>query len=150
MSWVYKRAQAQPALYTVGYYDPEGDWEAESDHLNADLAADRVSFLNGNKAAGKADKTDLSTSGLYDQLIKQLGHPGYLNNEFVVHWGSFDTGAFWITKTNLDIDYHVTVFEAPEHDVNPFIYRVSSEKLVGWIATHKTAIRSVLKGGLFQ
>lgn len=140
MVWVYKRTQAQPALYTVGYYDPDWDWKAESDHLNADLAANRVSFLNGNSAAGEAEPD------LYVQLVNQLGHPSYLNDEFIARWGSFDTGAFWITKTNLDTEYHVTRFPAAKHDANPILIRVPADQLLEWVRTHKRAIRSVLEG----
>lgn len=34
-------------LYTVGFYDPAGKWQAEQDFPNRDDAAARVHFLNG-------------------------------------------------------------------------------------------------------
>lgn len=34
-------------LYTVGFYKPEGQFEAESDYDNKDEAAERVHYLNG-------------------------------------------------------------------------------------------------------
>jgi len=37
-------------LYTVGYYDPRGNWIPESDHEDKEAAARRVSFLNGGKS----------------------------------------------------------------------------------------------------
>jgi hypothetical protein len=43
--WVYR--QTEPALWTVGFYRPDGGWEAESDHGSADEAAARVHYLNG-------------------------------------------------------------------------------------------------------
>ena len=35
-------------LWTVGFYNPQGDWVSESDHSDQEEAAKRVSFLNGN------------------------------------------------------------------------------------------------------
>jgi hypothetical protein len=35
------------ALYTVGFYDPEGKWQPESDWSDKEVAAERVHFLNG-------------------------------------------------------------------------------------------------------
>ena len=43
--YVYKRSE--PQLYTVGYYDPEGNWNPESDHSERAAAAARVAYLNG-------------------------------------------------------------------------------------------------------
>ena len=34
-------------LYTVGFYDPIGDWHADSDHNSDEEAARRVHWLNG-------------------------------------------------------------------------------------------------------
>lgn len=48
MSYVYKRSE--PGLYTVGFYDPDGKWEPESDHDNAIEAAKRVAWLNGESS----------------------------------------------------------------------------------------------------
>ncbi|MCL1817135.1 MAG: hypothetical protein FWG43_06000 [Clostridiales bacterium] len=35
------------SLYTVGFYDPKGKWQPESDHETAEEAAKRVHYLNG-------------------------------------------------------------------------------------------------------
>lgn len=43
--YVYKKTEKQ--LWTVGYYNPHGRWESESDHNNQDDAAWRVHWLNG-------------------------------------------------------------------------------------------------------
>lgn len=45
MSYVYIRSE--PSLWTVGFYDPAGKWQPESDHDSADEAAARVAALNG-------------------------------------------------------------------------------------------------------
>lgn len=45
MSYVY--LQSERTLWTVGFYDPDGEWQAESDHSAVDLAAERVAYLNG-------------------------------------------------------------------------------------------------------
>lgn len=49
--YVYKQTEFQSKdgcdLYTVGYYDPAGEWHSESDHPTAKEAAQRVHYLNG-------------------------------------------------------------------------------------------------------
>jgi len=45
MIWVY--IKSEPGLFTVGFYNPSGEWNPESDHDTADTAADRVAYLNG-------------------------------------------------------------------------------------------------------
>lgn len=47
MSYVY--IKTEPQLWTVGFYRPDGTWEAESDHGTAEKAAARVHWLNGGK-----------------------------------------------------------------------------------------------------
>lgn len=46
--WVYKPTQRN--LWTVGFYEPDGTWVAESDHRTADRAAERVHWLNGGRS----------------------------------------------------------------------------------------------------
>ena len=56
MSYVYKRTEQSgyiegeyyPGLWTVGFYDPDGNWEPESDHESKEKAAERVAYLNGS------------------------------------------------------------------------------------------------------
>jgi hypothetical protein len=45
--YVYKKTE--PQLWTVGFYAPDGKWEAESDHSSPEEAAARVNYLNGGK-----------------------------------------------------------------------------------------------------
>jgi hypothetical protein len=45
--WVYIRSE--PGLWTVGFYDPQGNWNPESDWGSTEDAARRVNFLNGGK-----------------------------------------------------------------------------------------------------
>ncbi len=47
--WVYK--QSEPGLWTVGFYEPNGKWQPESDHDTAASAAARVHYLNGGNSA---------------------------------------------------------------------------------------------------
>jgi hypothetical protein len=35
-------------LYTVGFYDPDGKFQPESDYNDPEQAAARVAYLNGN------------------------------------------------------------------------------------------------------
>ena len=44
-NWVY--LQAEPRLFTVGFFDPAGNWQPDSDHPSRDHAASRCNFLNG-------------------------------------------------------------------------------------------------------
>ncbi len=48
--YVYKRTEFSPyCLYTVGYYEPDGKWSAESDHETSEAAAERTAWLNGSR-----------------------------------------------------------------------------------------------------
>lgn len=48
---MYVYLKSEPGLYTVGFYTPAGEWVPESDHPHADLAAARVSYLNGGSTS---------------------------------------------------------------------------------------------------
>ena len=52
--YVYIKSEAQ--LWTVGFYDPKGKWQPESDHSDRESAADRVAYLNGEKTNANAEK----------------------------------------------------------------------------------------------
>lgn len=45
MTWVYQKTE--PGLWTVGYYDPTGQWIHDIDCGSRDEAAGRVAWLNG-------------------------------------------------------------------------------------------------------
>jgi len=44
---MYVYIESERGLWTVGFYDPEGKWQPESDHNSKDEAAARVAYLNG-------------------------------------------------------------------------------------------------------
>lgn len=44
---MYVYIQSEPGLWTVGFYNPKGEWVPESDHDNKENAAERVAHLNG-------------------------------------------------------------------------------------------------------
>ena len=44
---MYVYIQSEPGLFTVGFYKPDGKWDAESDHSSKEDAAARVHYLNG-------------------------------------------------------------------------------------------------------
>ena len=48
---MYVYINSEPCLWTVGFYDPNGKWHAESDHETKEEAANRVAFLNGHLAS---------------------------------------------------------------------------------------------------
>ena len=43
--WVYIKRES--GLFTVGFYNPDGNWRPESDHPTKESAARRVNYLNG-------------------------------------------------------------------------------------------------------
>lgn len=45
--WVYE--ETGKGVYTVGYYNPKGEFIAESDHTSRGEAAKRVHYLNGGR-----------------------------------------------------------------------------------------------------
>lgn len=49
MSYVY--IESEPGLWTVGFYDPDGHWQPESDHSEKEEAAKRTAWLNGGSPA---------------------------------------------------------------------------------------------------
>lgn len=50
---MYVYIPSEACLWTVGFYDPAGKWQPESDHASAHEAAARVAYLNGG-AGGAA------------------------------------------------------------------------------------------------
>jgi len=46
---MYVYIRSEPQLWTVGFYTPDGEWIAESDHGCSEDAAERVHWLNGGK-----------------------------------------------------------------------------------------------------
>lgn len=47
-TYVYVKSKGEQ-LWTVGFYEPSGQWHAESDHDTPEKAAARVNYLNGGK-----------------------------------------------------------------------------------------------------
>jgi len=45
----YVYIESEPGLWTVGFYNPSGGWEPESDHTSKNDAAERVAWLNGGQ-----------------------------------------------------------------------------------------------------
>lgn len=43
--WVYIRTESN--CFTVGFYDPKGEFQTDSDWADQNLAAGRVHYLNG-------------------------------------------------------------------------------------------------------
>lgn len=47
--YIHSEHSADHDLYTVGYYDPSGKFQTDSDHSTKEEAANRVIVLNGGK-----------------------------------------------------------------------------------------------------
>ena len=67
--YVYKKSET--LLWTVGYYDPSGQWQPESDHDIREEAAARIHYLNGGGGAmvdsSVAEAADLAEAA--DQVV---------------------------------------------------------------------------------
>lgn len=46
-NYVYFHSNDNPETYTVGFYTPDGEWVADSNHGDIDEAKDQVNYLNG-------------------------------------------------------------------------------------------------------
>ena len=44
---MYVYIESEPGLWTVGFYDPKGEWNADSDYASKEKAAKVVAWLNG-------------------------------------------------------------------------------------------------------
>lgn len=54
-TYVYR--QSEPDLWTVGFFDPDGVWNPDSDHDSPAAAADRLHWLNGGTPAPRFRQT---------------------------------------------------------------------------------------------
>jgi hypothetical protein len=53
MAWVYIQSTFPGEyLWTVGFYDPQGQWQPEGDFDTKEAAANRCHFLNGGSEQG--------------------------------------------------------------------------------------------------
>ena len=57
---MYVYIRSEPALWTVGFYKPDGKFDPESDHENPITAAERVHWLNGGDPEPEAEEYDHS------------------------------------------------------------------------------------------
>ncbi len=44
---MYVYIKTEKRLWTVGFYDPDGNWHSDNDYSYVEDAADRVHYLNG-------------------------------------------------------------------------------------------------------
>ena len=56
---MYVYLQSEPTLWTVGYYDPSGKWQPQSDHGTEREARAEVAYLNGDGQQLAAEVTRL-------------------------------------------------------------------------------------------
>lgn len=77
--YVYRRSEC--CLWTVGFYDPSGVWNSESDHESTEAAAKRVAWLNGAKAMLEDKTNDVRLELLREALCEVLRKVGVLNND---------------------------------------------------------------------
>lgn len=57
MNYVY--IKTEPGLWTVGFYDPDGKWQPESDHHSIKEAQEHASWLNGGQKPQKGFDCDV-------------------------------------------------------------------------------------------
>lgn len=70
MSYIYIRSE--PNLWTVGFYNPSGEFQSESDHSNTNAAAARVSYLNGNPVAPEVEVDPLNIMSDRAQVAEKM------------------------------------------------------------------------------
>ena len=58
---MYVYIKTEPRLWTVGHYDPNGDYVPESDHDTKEQAAQRVHWLNGGHDETQANADTSAT-----------------------------------------------------------------------------------------
>lgn len=63
---MYVYIKSQPGLYTVGFYQPDGTWEPESDHSSTEEAAARVHYLNGGAYPFRSEEPRNTLSRRHD------------------------------------------------------------------------------------
>jgi len=64
-NYIYRDFRKNCGCFTVGFYDPSGEFMPESDHSSAESAAARVNFLNG----GESDMLRQITIGKYSVCL---------------------------------------------------------------------------------
>lgn len=64
--YIYKRTE--PNLWTVGFYDPQGQWNSESDWNSTRDAADRVAYLNGEQLVSRVEFLEGVVSTLQERI----------------------------------------------------------------------------------
>jgi hypothetical protein len=86
-------------LFTVGFYDPSGQWIAESDHETQEAAATRVHYLNGGtKASPPKD------ASLLAEICRRIADPGsYLSRgdeyrEPIFNWSARAVAELFSTR----------------------------------------------------
>lgn len=64
------RYAKEDRLWTVGYYGPDGKWNAESDHETEDGAAERIHYLmGGSRVASNMDpRTTIAAMAMQGML----------------------------------------------------------------------------------
>lgn len=69
---MYVYIRSEPQLWTVGFYDPSGKFQTDSDHESPDKAAERASELNGNstKHASHVEHLKRMLKRQYDRILE--------------------------------------------------------------------------------
>ena len=84
---MYVYIESEPKLFTVGFYDPNGNWHSDSDHQDREKAAERVAWLNRGDfdkcyeelqgERKRADRLETAIKYATDYLDKPLNQIGY-------------------------------------------------------------------------
>jgi hypothetical protein len=69
----YVYIQSEPNLWTVGFYNPAGEFQPESDHADALTAAARVNYLNGGGVHLRAPETKRLIQEQLELALAALG-----------------------------------------------------------------------------
>ena len=79
-NYVYIRSE--PSLYTVGFYDPTGRWQPDSDWNTKDEASKRVIELNGGRIVPASGRDRVAFYHHGDPLVGMRGDQVDLLGDF--------------------------------------------------------------------
>lgn len=86
--------RSEKYLWTVGFYEPDGRWNPESDHGTPEDAAERVAYLNGS------DTDNADRVKRLEEILRMA-----LNNEGILGPDDLDDANPWAIKAVEDVGY---------------------------------------------
>jgi hypothetical protein len=83
-TYVYIRSE--PGLFTVGHFDPSGNWHSDSDHSEREDAAARVAYLHGAGAMSVEYVLLMRAVELVSELSAKRGELLAVQKHDITNW----------------------------------------------------------------